>query len=270
MHFFAVLFCKILRKKSIVVAGGDDVAYLPEIKYGMFSYWWKKWCPLFVFRHADLVLTVSKFNESETLKNTKALYKKVKMIYHGFRAEKFKIPKDIKKDKIVLTVSSISNERIKVKGLDLFIQTAVLLPETGFLLVGTDKDKASIILKKSSGKNVTFLGEVTGRDLLNIYLKAKVYVQLSIHESFGCALAEAMLCECIPVVSKTGATPEVVGDCGFYVDILNPETIAEKIKEALEATDELGKRARERIIKMFPLEKRKNELITSINELLKE
>lgn len=37
--FFAVLFSKMLRKKSIVIAGGDDVARVPEIKYGMFCFW---------------------------------------------------------------------------------------------------------------------------------------------------------------------------------------------------------------------------------------
>ncbi len=58
--FFAVLFSKILRRKAVVVAGGDDVAHEPEIGYGMFSYWWKKWCPLFVFKYANLILSVSK------------------------------------------------------------------------------------------------------------------------------------------------------------------------------------------------------------------
>ena len=34
--FFAVIFSKLLGKKSIVVSGGDDVVYAPEINYGMF------------------------------------------------------------------------------------------------------------------------------------------------------------------------------------------------------------------------------------------
>lgn len=70
--FFAVLFSKIFGKKAVVVAGGDDVACEPNIGYGMFSFWWKKWCPLFVFRYADLILPVSEFNKDETIKNAKA------------------------------------------------------------------------------------------------------------------------------------------------------------------------------------------------------
>ena len=56
--FFSVLFSKLMSKKCVVVAGGDDVANEPDIEYGMFSFWWKKWCPLFIFRYADLILSV--------------------------------------------------------------------------------------------------------------------------------------------------------------------------------------------------------------------
>ena len=100
-----------------------------------------------------------------------------------------------------------------------------------------------------------------------MYSRAKVYVQVSIHESFGCSVAEAMLCECIPVVSRRAALPEVVGDCGYYVNDLNPESVAEKIKEALLVSDGLGKRASERIKTVFPLKKRKVELLKAIKEL---
>ncbi|MCK4825050.1 hypothetical protein KA005_55395, partial [bacterium] len=55
---FSVLFAKVLTKKSIVVAGGYDVACVPEIGYGLFCVWWKRWLPLFVFRCADMILSV--------------------------------------------------------------------------------------------------------------------------------------------------------------------------------------------------------------------
>ncbi len=268
--FWAVLFSKLLRKKSIVVAGGDDVACVPEIGYGMFSFWWKKWCPLFVFRYADLVLSVSKFNEKETLLNTKADPKRTKMVYHGFSADFFKKMPNVKKENIVITIGSVSKETEIKKGLRLFIDSAKFLPDTQFLLIGPDKDGTLQELKGISSKNVEFLGGIYGKELVDLCSKSKVYVQVSVHESFGCSLAEAMLCECIPVVSRNAAIPEVVGDTGGYVDKLTPEDVAEKIKYALNMPDDYGKRARNLVIEKFPINKRKWQLLESIRGVCDE
>ncbi len=97
--------------------------------------------------------------------------------------------------------------------------------------------------------------------------RAKVYVQVSAHEGFGCSLAEAMLCECVPVVTDRGAIPEVVGDTGFYVPFGDSKVAATKIKDAMMATKN-GKRARERIVNLFPLQKRERDLVKEIDSLL--
>ncbi|MFA5197610.1 MAG: glycosyltransferase family 4 protein [Patescibacteria group bacterium] len=264
--FFAVLFSKILRKKSIVVAGGDDVAHVPEIGYGMFSFWWKRWCPKFVFRHADLIVTVSEFNKTETLVNTQADSKKTKMIYHGFSGDIFKNAAS-SKENIVITIGSVSNETIVKKGLRLFVESAKLLPDIKFLLVGPDKDGTLGRLKETAPPNVELLGGVYGQDLVELCGRAKVYVQASIHESFGCSLAEAMLCRCIPVVSKNSAIPEVVGEAGIYVDELTAGNVAEKVKYALTLSEDNGLRARKRILENFPLTRRKRQLLEVVRIL---
>ena len=96
---------------------------------------------------------------------------------------------------------------------------------------------------------------------------AKVYVQASLHEAFGCSLAEAMLCECIPVVSRNGAIPEVVGDTGVYFDKLDPGEVAKGIIKALSMSSAYEKKARERIINEYPLEKRKILLLNTLEGL---
>ena len=144
-----------------------------------------------------------------------------------------------------------------------------MLPDTQFLLVGPDKDGTLQKLKNISSENVEFLGGIYGRELVDLCSKAKVYVQVSCHESFGCSLAEAMLCECIPVVSRNAAIPEVVGDTGVYVDELMSENVAGKIRYALSLPDDYGKRARNRIIEKFPLPNRKSTLLNLISEINK-
>jgi glycosyltransferase involved in cell wall biosynthesis len=263
--FFSVLFSKLLGKKSVVVAGGDDVAKVPEIGYGLFASRWKKWCALFVFKYADLILCVSESNRAETLSNARADPRKVKMLYHGFNVRTFRLMSEVQKEDIVLTVGRVTAETIYIKGLKLFVQSAHYLPDREFVLIGPWGDGTIDKLKKIAPKNVTFAGGVYGDELIRMYSKAKVYVQTSMHESFGCSVAEAMLCECVPVVSRYGALPEVVGDCGLYVDNLEPEEVAMRIEQALHSG--LGVRARERIMRLFPLDKRRDELLAVLKEL---
>jgi len=262
--FFAVLFSKILGKKSVVVAGGDDVVCEPEIKYGMFCFWWKKWCPFFVFKFADVVLTVSDSNTAETINNAGISQKKIKRIYHGFDENVFKRKEGIKKENIVITVGSINQECIKRKGLELFVKAAKELQDVKFYLIGECQDNAVEYLRSISSSNLLVAGKVSDKDLLEYMSRAKVYVQVSFHEGFGCSLAEAMLCECIPVVSRNAAIPEVVGEVGVYVDTLTPEEVAEKIKYALNLSDGFGNMARDRIIENFFLKKRKKEILEAI------
>ena len=112
--------------------------------------------------------------------------------------------------------------------------------------------------------------EFSDKELLDWYQRAKVYVQASAHEGFGITVGEAMLCKCIPVVTDRFSLPEVVGDTGFYVPYEDVKATAEMIKKALEAPEEKGKMARERIIKLFTIEKREKKLEKSIRKLLRK
>ncbi|MCK4223719.1 MAG: glycosyltransferase family 4 protein [candidate division Zixibacteria bacterium] len=266
--FFPILFSKVLAKKSIVVAGGYDVACLPEINYGLFCYWWKKWLPLFVFRWVDIILTVSKSNTAETLKNAKVNAAKVRLVYHGFDSDKSKSLFPPEERPLVLTVGNVSKSTLAKKGLELFVKTSRLLPEVEFILVGRWMDDSIGYLRTIASSNMKFIGEVDQDQLFGIMSKAKVYAQVSRHESFGCALAEAMLCECIPVVSNATALPEVVGDCGFFLTEQSPEKLAALISKALNSDSQLGKRARERIKMHFPLEKREKALLQVVEQLI--
>ena len=106
---------------------------------------------------------------------------------------------------------------------------------------------------------------VDDEELIKWYEKAKVYVQVSAHEGFGMSLAEAMLHQCVPVVTNRGALPEVVGDTGFYVPFNDKEATAEGIKKALKS--DKGILARKRIEDRFSLTKR-DAAISEVVELL--
>jgi glycosyltransferase involved in cell wall biosynthesis len=253
--FVSVFLAKFFDKKLVVVAGGYDTAYFPEINYGAFTCWWRKIMAVFVFMNTDLVLAVSQYIKRELIQHVTP--KKIFRIYNGVDVGKF-TPFG-KKEKVVLTVGNVNWSNIQRKGLETFVKVAKLLPDYNFILVGRHVDESVNHLVKIASRNVEFTGYVTFYKLLELYRRAMVYAQFSYHEGFGVSLAEAMLCQCIPVVTKRAALPEVVSGCGIYVPYGDLNTTAQALKRAFKMK-KLGKCARNRIVKTFPLKKRERDL----------
>lgn len=98
-----------------------------------------------------------------------------------------------------------------------------------------------------------------------------MYLQPTLHEGFGLAIAEAMSCGVPVITSKVAAVPEIVGDTGIYVDQNDPKEIAEAVKELLsnpEKREKLGKLARERIRNNFTYEIRKRKIENVVKRVL--
>lgn len=266
--FFAVLFSRLLGKPAIVVAGGEDVTrcYATGGPYGLYTHPLKKWFAHFAFRYADFVITVSQKVYDEAISNAKLSPSKTRLIYHGFDSETFKKRPHVSKERIVATIGNINRENWRLKGWDLFMGAARLLPEMRFYLIGPAWEESLEFWRKKVPENVALTGGLYGDDLIKLLSRVSVYVQASLYESFCCALADAMLCECVPVVSKRSALPEVVGDCGVYLDQLTSTELAEGIQKAL-CRPNMGQFARKRIIENFSLEQRRDKLLQIIESV---
>jgi glycosyltransferase involved in cell wall biosynthesis len=263
--FAAVLFSKIFRRKSIVVVGGYEVAKVPEINYGAMLSTRKALIVRFVLKHADNVLTVDDSLKKDAIKNAKVDGRNIKTVPTGYDATKLKMNGE--KENRVITVSYITDNIIKRKGLDTFVKAAEYLPDVEFVLIGKYTDDSIEYLKSIASPNVKFTGFIPDEDLIRYYQRAKGYCQLSRYEGLPNALCEAMLCGCVPVGTEYCGIPTAIGDTGFYVPYGDPKTTAKAIKEALKS--DKGKEARERIKSMFPVERREKELIQIIKEMSK-
>jgi glycosyltransferase involved in cell wall biosynthesis len=264
--FISVMLSRLLRKRSIVVIGGYEVACEPEINYGLFTKPWYKRIPTLIsLKYADTVLPVSEFTRRETLRWIQP--KKMQVIYNGANAKKFNPGKNDKEQDLVITVAGIDWSTMKRKGLLTFVRSAAFLPDARFVIIGMERDDSAAYLKSIAPSNVTFKGFVSEEKLIEWYQRAKVYVQISAYESFGMSVAEAMLCECVPVVTEKGALPEVVGDTGFYVTYEDEKATARGIKEALGSNK--GANARRRIEELFSIKRREKALIESIEALFR-
>lgn len=260
----ATFFSRIFRKRSLVIIGGWDVVSMPEIGYGAMKTRNRVRKTSYTLKHATKIMAVSESTKKWTQKWVKR--KDIITLYHGFDAEKF-APKGEKED-MVLTVGKLTNETtIRVKGLKTFKKAAELLPDVKFVLIGNHDPKVSEMWRAKAPPNLDIIGRIPTEKLIEYYQKAKVYAQLSYQESFGCALAESMLCECMPVVTRRGAIPEVVGNIGFYVEYGDEKSTAKIMKQALISNK--GGEARKRVMTLFPLEKRKEELIKTVSDCIK-
>jgi len=259
---FTVLFSVFLRKKSVVVVGGYEVAYVPEINYGTLLSTQGRLEVKFILRHASKTLTVSESSKSGILRFTKP--KALKLVYNGVDTQRF-YPSGAKENSVITVVKEISPITTDIKRLDTFLKASVHLPDVKFILVGKISDSLKASLKKACGSNVEFTGYLNPETLLGYYQKAKVYCQLSTHESFGVALAEAMACGCVPVVTRRYSLPEIVGDTGFYVPYNDTEATVNALKKALASNK--GLKAKERIEKNFSIKERQKRLINEIINL---
>jgi len=263
--FITVLFSKLFRKKSIVIIGGGDVAYVPELNYGQFTLkWHKRFLTKFALKHATIVLAVDPSLKADAIKNAKVDGKNIKYLPTGYNPDYWK--PNGKKEDIVLTVGGVVESIVKRKGFDTFVKAAGYIPNVKFVVIGKYIDDSIDMLKKIAPSNVVFTGFVSDEELLEWYQKAKVYCQLSRYEGLPNALCEAMLCECVPVGTKYCGIPTGIGDTGFYVPFGAEKEAADGIKKALEHP-ELGKKARERIKTKFPFKLRETELIKIISEM---
>lgn len=114
---------------------------------------------------------------------------------------------------------------------------------------------------------VEFPGELSREAKRKLMRDCDAYVQVSRFEGFGVAIAEAMACGASVICSRTGAVPEVVGDCGRYVDALTPEAIADAVERSIAdraAFRALGGRARQRVVELFSPARRANDFARAI------
>jgi glycosyltransferase involved in cell wall biosynthesis len=254
-------------RPSVFVIGGYDTANMPEIAYGSQRGGIRRWVARKVIRSASRLVTNSQSIRLEAIKNAGATAERIDVIYHGIKSYE----RDCKTTKrsLVVTVGNVDYPNLQRKGLEPFVRAAAALPDIQFAVIGKWLDRSIDKLRLIAPPNVRFTGVVGDEELARYYREAAVYVQASSHEGFGLSLAEAMLAECVPVVTSISSLREVVGDAGIYVESVTPEVLSGAIHRALSLPPEYGKRARERIVQEFPLEKRKRMLSDLIKSLLK-
>lgn len=260
-----VIGARLFGKRVITVIGGYEAANEPEIGYGSARSPFLRTFIRWILVLSDQVLAVSRVSEVEIQTNLDIVPEKLRLLYHGFED----VPSEERtpRSPMVVNVGHVSDETWKKKGIYDFILTAERMPDISFIQIGSLQIDVAAKLGRILPPNLKFTGQVPFEKLGRYLSTAKVYLQLSRHESFGCSVAEAMLYRCIPVVSNAAALPEVVGDCGIIVESREVSDVVDAVRQALAMSDTEGDRARQRIREHFSYERRRDALLQIVNAL---
>lgn len=266
---FPIIIANLFKKPSYIVLHGTDCAYFPQISYGILGIKnIRKFCEL-SYQKVSKILPVSEslvyientyFDKNQVIKQGyqhffPSIQTPYEVIYNGIDLSKWGQLPSIEKEKNTF-VTVFSEGQFMLKGGPIIMGLAEKYTQYQFYFVGILENEYN----PKNLKNVHFLGRKTPIELRAIYSKAAYYFQLSISEGFGCALCEAMLCECIPIGSNVNMIPQIIGDTGF---ILKNQTIEEanQLISTLEYNSLLGEKARKQIIDNFSIEHRAEKLL---------
>jgi glycosyltransferase involved in cell wall biosynthesis len=154
--------------------------------------------------------------------------------------------------KWIITIGLAGNEaRIRVKGLDTFVELARSRPDLSFMIVGAEGKAADWLLSQAP-PNLTVEGRKEREQVVALLNQSRVYCQLSRREGFPIAVCEAMLCGCVPVGSDIPGIVTIVGDAGTICPVGEVAQASSALDRALQMS---GKAARARILENFSRER---------------
>ena len=265
----ALALAALMRKPSVLVTGGVDTASLPEIGYGRQLGGVRRTATHWTIRHATRLITNSNYLVGELERNVGIPRDRVRVVHHGLRDRFGDVDVAAQRESIVLSVGVLYRLNLERKGHRPFVRAARELPDVRFVLAGRWDDDAIELLRADAPENVLFTGYLSDDELDTWFRRAAVYAQPSLHEGFGLALAEGMLAGAVPVVTKAGALPEVVGDVGVTIAEPTPVAVAAGIRRALELGRPEGARARARVLEHFPYEARRDGICAEVEAALR-
>jgi glycosyltransferase involved in cell wall biosynthesis len=262
------LLAKLLGVRVAFVTGGYDIVGMADIGFGALRF------PLFrlllrlTIPVADLFLPFSQSAAKQLRKFGKP--RRSRVIYPGVDTVYFTPPDATAgREPLALTVSAINSVSLRQKGLDTFVRAASYAPQLKWVLVGSALDDSIEQLREIATPNVEFIDRFVSNDELRaLYRRATCYVQASVHEGFGIAVAEAMSCGAVPVITRRWSLPEVAAELGSYVPLDDPQAVAKAAVASLHATDTLRHALRSRIVANFSIGRRERELTDALLDLV--
>ncbi len=230
--------CRLAGVPCLVVAGGMDVASCPEIGFGEARGGWRRAASRWALEAAALVWAFSESARREIA--ARARTRAIEVVPPAVDTGWFRPPTGPSaRERLVLaTCAAIGPVTIAQKGLDRLMRAATLLPDVPVVITGALDTAAPAVRAFAAGapSNVSFAGHVSRESLRALYARAAVVAQLSRHEGFGVAAAEAAAMGCALVTTDLPVFDEVLGSAHGRVALHAPDAdVAAVLRDALDA-----------------------------------
>ena len=283
--FWAVLLAKILHKKSIIIVGGYDASYIPSIKYGVFyNKGMLLWCVKKIYQWATYICPVDeslvrstnyyadptgKGYKTGILNHMELEESKIKVIPTGYDSEFWEPDFSIVREGVIALASVTNDNTFVLKGFDLLVECAKMLPEVSFTFAGFSPEMVAKT-KPNLPKNISLLSFQTPEQSKILFQNHKVFVLPSLTEGLPNTLCEAMLCGCIPIGANAGAIPYIIDKNGFILKRKDVDELKSVFLQAMacDQKESLRTFARKSILDRFSIEKRAESLFKIIDTLV--
>ncbi|KAF0130915.1 MAG: hypothetical protein FD155_1184 [Bacteroidetes bacterium] len=247
-----VILGRLFHKKSIIVIGGVDAAYVPKYKYGTKTKLFGRLSVWLTTKYANLLLPVSQFTAEALFKNVSThLGSKSQIIYNCFEPDSL-IAKTSPRAIDVITVCLASREKtLYIKGVDFFIEVARAIPQLNFTIVGLSGEAYEFCAKKAPS-NLKIIGPVAHSKLQNMLQNSSLICQFSRHEAFGLALLEGIAAGCFPIGYNFGGTKELLYESeALTIDTLSVTEAKIQIVQAMNVETSKITRIQQQILPRF-------------------
>jgi glycosyltransferase involved in cell wall biosynthesis len=273
-----------LRRKPVVVTGAFDYATCREEIPGMCYLDRPRWQQEVLkasLRYASANLFISAYEHDEVTSNLRVNNPVLAPLAVDTG---FYLPTAItsesatRGEQYFFSVSWTSTTNVIRKGvrqtIEAFARIAPELPGVRLKLAGKPGDHhdklEELVRNLGLQDRVDFLGLISDEEKRDHYQRCLAYVQPTLYEGFGLAIAEAISCGSRVVTSNRGAVPEVAGDFGTCVPPKDVTAIAEAMFRCATTPQEQNERENAHcwVRNMYSLEQRRkrlNEIIVGIN-----
>lgn len=227
--FLTVLLGKIFGIPSVVHLQGGDVVYLPEVKYGIYKGFVRKWLIGWTYLNATELIVLSRFQNNYL---QSIVERPVHIVPYGVDPKKFPfVKKELTGSLHCLHVGSL----IPVKGQDIVLECFKFLlnrmpAELVIAGVGPREEELRRACKSLGiDKAVNFTGFHSHLTMHQLYRRANVMIHTSLYESQCMALTEAAASGVLMAGTAVGILADLGEAYGVCGEPESGRTLAEKI-----------------------------------------
>lgn len=220
-----LILTKISHKKPLTLSTHGGIFHTKKISF-LKKLYFNLWCK-FTMNFIDKVMAHSKKDEELFSRISKPIMIPYAINFRNFAEKK-------KEKNSFLFVGRLSKNKRVDRLLDVAFRLKGEIPDFKLYIVG-DGDERPVLENKREklglNDNVYFVGEKTGKPLLEYYSRSKFFLIASEYEGFGISVIEAMASGCTVIVNDIGVFRNFVknGKNGFISDFSNPEETSELI-----------------------------------------